>query len=72
MYLFLRGSFGAYYGVQFASVYTFKWDDPFNIDNLDLSGSVARGVFGLSIEFGGGGKFNFTWLLWDANGNEYS
>jgi RHS repeat-associated protein len=59
-YIFLRGSGGAYYGFQFNIEKTIKKGVDFT-EGWSLSASGARNVYGLTIEGGGGGRFNFTY-----------
>jgi hypothetical protein len=56
----IRGSAGAYYGLQFNIEKPIKKGVDIT-EGWTFSGSFARGVYGATVEAGGGGRFTFTY-----------
>ncbi|MFN9343153.1 MAG: RHS repeat-associated core domain-containing protein, partial [Planctomycetota bacterium] len=57
IYIFIRGTIGAYYGAQFniqQEVYP-----TFDANGFSLQATAARGVYGASVEVGAGGSVSF-------------
>jgi hypothetical protein len=65
--VFVRGSAGAYFGAQFNAQYSWPITSP-SFDGIQpghnsLIGTAARGIYGVSIEVGGGGSSNLEKTL---------
>lgn len=58
LYIFIRGSAGAYVGGQFNIQRTWTFGDGVPGSDLDFSLHAAKGIYGVSIEVGGGGSMN--------------
>ena len=58
VYIFIRGSAGAYFGGQASVTRTWTFNDGVSGSDLDLSLHAAKGIVGVSIEVGGGGNIS--------------
>jgi len=56
LYIFVRGSAGAYYGGQFNAQRTWTFNDGVSGSDFDFSLHAAKGIYGVSVEVGGGGN----------------
>jgi RHS repeat-associated protein len=56
VYIFVRGSAGAYVGGQFNVQRTWTFNDGVSGSDFDFSAHTAKGIYGVSVEVGGGGS----------------
>jgi RHS repeat-associated protein len=58
LYVFIRGSAGAYVGGQINVQRTWNFYDGVSGSDFDISAHAAKGIYGVSVEIGGGGSIS--------------